>query len=106
MNGSLEYYKVFYYVERLGSITGAAQALCISQPAVSQAVRQLEQSLGVKLFLRSARGVKLTEEGKTLAVYVERGMESFIKGEEAMDRLKNLEMGDVRIGASDMTLRF
>ncbi|HJC47788.1 MAG TPA: LysR family transcriptional regulator [Candidatus Lachnoclostridium pullistercoris] len=106
MSGNLEYYKVFYYVERLGSITGAAQILCISQPAVSQAVRQLEQNLGVKLFIRSAKGVRLTEEGKTLAAYVERGMESFLKGEEAMDRLKNLEIGDVRIGASDMTLRF
>ena len=87
MNGSLEYYKVFYYVERLGSITRAAQALCISQPAVSQAVRQLEQTLGVTLFIRTAKGVRLTEEGKTLAVYVERGMENFLKGEEAMDRL-------------------
>ena len=106
MNGSLEYYKVFYYVERLGSITRAAQALCISQPAVSQAERQLEQTLGVTLFIRTAKGVRLTEEGKTLAVYVERGMENFLKGEEAMDRLKNLDMGDVRIGASDMTLRF
>lgn len=34
-----EYYKVFYYVGRLGSITAAAEALCISQPAVSQAVK-------------------------------------------------------------------
>ena len=106
MNISLEYYKVFYNVAKLGSISAAANSLFISQPAVSQAVRQLEQTLGVTLFIRTAKGVRLTEEGKTLAVYVERGMENFLKGEEAMDRLKNLDMGDVRIGASDMTLRF
>ncbi len=106
MTGSLEYYKVFYYTAQLSSITAAAEKLCISQPAVSQAIKQLESSLGVRLFIRSPKGVRLTEEGKTLALYVERGMESFLKGEEAMERLKNLEKGSVRIGASDMTLRF
>ena len=106
MNGNLEYYKVFYYVNQLGSITAAAEQLCISQPAVSQAVKQLERALGVTLFIRTAKGVRLTEEGKTLAGYVERGMECLLKGEEAMDRLRNLERGSVRIGASDMTLRF
>ncbi len=43
MNINLEYYKVFYYVCQEGSLTAAAQRLCISQPAVSQAVRQLEK---------------------------------------------------------------
>ena len=46
-----EYYKVFYYVGRLGSITAAAEALCISQPAVSQAVKQLEKALNSQLFI-------------------------------------------------------
>ena len=47
---STEYYKVFYYVGRLGSITAAAEALCISQPAASQAIKQLEKALNTKLF--------------------------------------------------------
>ncbi len=106
MIGSLEYYKVFYHTAKLCSITAAAEKLCISQPAVSQSIKQLEGSLGVRLFIRSPKGVRLTEEGKTLAYYVERGMDSFLKGEEAVERLKNLEQGSVRIGASDMTLRF
>ena len=41
MTINFEYYKVFYYVSRYGSLTAAAKELCISQPAVSQAVRQL-----------------------------------------------------------------
>ena len=49
MNINLEYYKVFYYVCQEGSLTAAAQRLCISQPAVSQAVRQLEKEAGAKL---------------------------------------------------------
>ena len=42
MTLSLEYYKIFYYVALLGSFTQAAEKLCVSQPAVSQAVRVLE----------------------------------------------------------------
>ena len=56
---STEYYKVFYYVGRLGSITAAAEALCISQPAASQAIKQLEKALNTKLFLRTQKGVRL-----------------------------------------------
>ena len=57
MNINYEYYKVFYYVSQQGSLTGAARELCISQPAVSQALRQLEGEVGVKLFSRTSRGV-------------------------------------------------
>lgn len=46
MNINFEYYKVFYYVSQQGSLTGAARELCISQPAVSQALRQLEGEMG------------------------------------------------------------
>lgn len=105
-NINTEYYKVFYYVGRLGSITAAAEALCISQPAVSQAVRQLEKSLNVRLFFRSQKGVRLTKEGQLLFPYVERGIENLLEGERMLSRLAELDMGEVRIGASDMTLQF
>lgn len=106
MNSNLEYYKVFYYVKQTGSISAAARILCISQPAVSQAVRQLEQILGSRLFLRTSRGVSLTREGEALAAYVDRGMKSLMDGEEMLRRMGSLETGEVRIGASDMTLQF
>ena len=60
---STEYYKVFYYVGRLGSITAAAEALCISQPAASQAIKQLESELGFPLLERSSRGITFTSRG-------------------------------------------
>ena len=50
MISNLEYYKVFYYVGKLGSLTHAAEELSISQPAVSQALKQLEDTLGTKRY--------------------------------------------------------
>lgn len=106
MNCSLEYYKIFYYVAEFGSISQAAEALCVSQPAVSQAVKQLESELGSSLFLRGARGVKLTPEGRVLYSYVKRGYEYIRLGESTFRKMIDLENGEIRIGASDMTLQY
>ena len=106
MSINLEYYKVFYYVAQLGSITLAAEKLCISQPAVSQAVRQLEQGLDSQLFLRTSKGVRLTREGEFFYDYVKTGLDSIWHGENMLSRMKGLDTGEVRIGASDMTLQF
>ena len=106
MNVNFEYYKVFYYVCTHGSLTAAAQELCISQPAVSQAVRQLEREAGAKLFLRTSKGVRLTREGELLYHYVKSGVENLLEGGKMLERMLNMDMGEVRIGASDMTLQF
>ncbi|BCN30014.1 LysR family transcriptional regulator [Anaeromicropila herbilytica] len=106
MNINLEYYKIFYYVAKLGGITVAAQELCISQPAVSQAIKQLEQNLGSDLFLRTPKGVLLTKEGEVLYSYVKRGYEIMMLGEKKFREMIDLENGEIRIGASDMTLHF
>jgi len=106
MISNLEYYKTFYYVAKTGSITGAANALSVSQPAVSQAIHQLENSLSATLFNRSSRGIKLTQEGELLYRYVASGYETIELGEERLKQMLHLDAGEVRIGASDMTLRF
>lgn len=106
MDISLEYYRVFYQAARLGSITLAAEQLCISQPAVSQAVKQLETALGSRLFVRTSKGVHLTQEGELLYGYVERGLNMILDGEQILKRMQDLDTGEVRIGASDMTLQF
>lgn len=105
-NIHLEYYRIFYYVVREGSITAAANALCITQPAISQSIKQLENGIGAKLFLRAQKGVKLTPEGEALYEYVKSGYETILKGEEALERMLSLEEGGIRIGASDMTLKY
>ncbi|MCR5556532.1 MAG: LysR family transcriptional regulator [Butyrivibrio sp.] len=103
---NLEYYKVFYYVGKNKSITAAAKELMISQPAVSQSIHQLEKNLGCSLFQRTSRGMKFTAEGDILYRYVERGVDLIDLGEQRLKQLQHLEAGEVRIGASDMTLRF
>ena len=103
---NLEYYKVFYYVALNLSLTKAAQKLNISQPAVSQAIRQLESGLNVKLFTRVQRGVALTKEGEALFEHVSQGYKAFEEGERAVKDMLDLETGEIVIGASDMTLRF
>lgn len=106
MNISLEYYKIFYYVAKNESITKAAGELCLSQPAVSQAVKQLEEALRVSLFFRRSKGVSLTTEGSMLYEYVAKGYEQILLGENKLKEMLDLESGEIRIGASDMTLQF
>lgn len=106
MNINLEYYKIFYYVAISESFTKAAEELCITQPAVSQAIRLLEESLGSKLFIRVPKGVRLTPEGDVLFSYIKRGYEYIRLGETQFRKMLDLEYGEIRIGASDMTLRF
>lgn len=66
MDINLEYYKIFYYTAKQKSVTLAAEKLSISQPAVSQAIKHLEKDLGCALFVRTAKGVRLTKEGEML----------------------------------------
>lgn len=106
MNINLEYYKIFYYVAQTGSFTKAAEELCISQPAVSQGIKLLENGLGSNLFIRTQKGVKLTPEGEVLYSYIARGYETILLGESKFKKMIDLENGEIRIGASDMTLQF
>ena len=106
MDINLEYYKIFYYVTKHQSITQAAEVLSISQPAVSQAVKNLEKALGCKLFVRMAKGVRLTSEGEVLYSFVSKGYESILSGERKLSEILDLEGGEICIGASDMTLQF
>ena len=104
--GNLEYYRVFYHVVKYGGITSAAEKLCISQPAVSQAIRRLEHQLGGVLLQRSSRGVALTPEGRVLFLHIEQGYEHIVAAERSFDQLLGLDAGELKIGASDMTLEF
>jgi len=100
------YYRTFLVIAREGSVSAAAKALSVSQPAVSQQLKNLEESFGTPLFVRTARGMKLTREGEVLFSYVSRGMDLLETGEQMILRMQNLDLGEVHIGASDMTLHY
>ena len=99
---NLELYRVFYTVARCGSLTKAAEELYISQPAVSQAIKQLERSLGGKLFNRTHKGMELSETGgKQIFPIVEQALMLFDSAETKYAELKDTATGVVRICASD-----
>lgn len=100
MEQNLNHYKIFYEVAKTGNISKAAETLYISQPAVSKSITKLEQSLGHTLFIRSKRGVKLTEEGTTLYTYLKQAFESIATAEKALQHASELGMGQLRIGVS------
>lgn len=99
---NLELYRVFYTVAKCGSLTKAAEELFISQPAVSQAIKQLETQLGGKLFNRTHKGMELTETGgKQIFSTVEKALKLFEDAESKYAELKDTATGIVRICASD-----
>ena len=106
MNNSYDWYKVFCCVVQNGNITNAAAQLFISQPAVSQCIKQLESSLGCKLLIRTPKGVKATYEGEHLYRHIAKGIEQFEIGEKRLRACLNLDIGEIYIGASDMTLEY
>ena len=97
----LELYRVFLEVAKQGNISAAAQNLFISQSAVSQSVKQLEEQLQVRLFSRSTRGVSLTSEGKLLLEYVSHALGLLQSGEEKIAASRQLLTGELIIGTSD-----
>lgn len=100
MNVNFELYKVFYEVANSKSISKGAEKLMISQPAVTQTIKTLENELGGKLFIRTPKGVILTHEGEELYNYIKEGMNYFINGTNKFMSLKKLDTGTLNIGST------
>lgn len=101
----LEWYRIFMETARHGNFTKAAQSLHITQPSVSYAIRQLEESLGLQLFRRLSKGVELTEEGRVLLRYVEKSLALLESAQKHVSGMKRLEAGEIRIGAGDSLIK-
>jgi DNA-binding transcriptional LysR family regulator len=82
------------------NISRAAEALHLSQPAVSGQLRLLQEEFGEALYLRDGRGVRLTPTGEQLAAYAARLRDSWRDAYAFRDALRGLERGTLRIGAS------
>lgn len=100
MNIDFELYRIFYTVSNNGNITKAAEELNITQPAISKAIKKLEEQMGGQLFVRTKRGVVLTVEGKEFYKYIKQAMEYITNGENKFTELINLDTGCIRIGIS------
>ena len=70
MTSKMDAYRVFSEVAKYQSFSRAAKALYMTQPAVSQAIMNLEKDLNIRLFTRTSKGVTLTTDGELLFEYV------------------------------------
>lgn len=103
---NLELYRVFYFAAKLKSISKAAEELYITQPAVSQSIKQLEDKLGGQLFFRTTKGIKLTDEGAVLYKYIEQAYSFILTAESKFSEMQNLMSGEIKIGASDTLCKY
>lgn len=100
MNINLELYRIFYTVAKNKHMTKASEELHISQPAISQSIKKLEDELGGTLFLRSNKGMELTSEGKMFFEYVKGALELINNAENEFTSFKDLSKGEIKIGVS------
>lgn len=102
----LDLYRVFWQVAKSESFSKAAKNLYMTQPAISQAIMQLENELDIRLFNRTPKGVSLTDEGKNLFDYVNSAIKIINAGEEKILEYKNLSVGELKIGVGDTISRY
>lgn len=104
MDVNFEYYRIFYYVAKYRNFTKAAHALHNSQPNITRAMNCLELEIHCTLFIRTNRGVRLTEEGEKLFRHVSAAMMQILAAEEELTESAELEKGCVSISASEIAL--
>ncbi len=95
---SLQQLRCFCATIELGSFTAAAEALRVSQPAVADQVRKLEQALGADLFTRAGRGVVATEAGRAFAEHAARSLRALEEAADSVGELTALRGGTVALG--------
>ncbi|SFQ03138.1 DNA-binding transcriptional regulator, LysR family [Lachnospiraceae bacterium XBB1006] len=101
-----EYYKIFYEVAKFGSFSKAAKKLYVSQSAVSQSIKSLEEKLGRALFVRTTKSVSLTPAGEMLFSHVEPALRLLSQGQRRITQENTLEGGQLHIGAPDTICRY
>ena len=97
---NLNHLFLFRAVAEAGGFSRAAERIHVSQPAISMQVGELEAQLGLTLFHRLGRGVKLTTAGQLLLGYAQRLGALAVEAEQAMAEVKGLRRGHLAVGAS------
>jgi DNA-binding transcriptional LysR family regulator len=106
MDINFELYKVFYYVSKSLSFSEASEELFITQSAVSQSIKLLEEKLKCQLFFRNTKRVRLTREGEVLYNHIEQAFNFIKSGERTIEEMNSLGQGEIRIGASDTICKY
>ena len=97
-NCDLNKYKIFYAVAECKSFSKAAEILHITQPAISHAVKELENQLNTQLFIRNNKGIMLTDVGEKLMFYLQGAFNHIVKAENFIKEKVDTLNGVIRVG--------
>src|SRR4051812_4419660 len=96
----------FIYIAQTGSITATAEKLFLTQPAVTQQLRSLERELGLPLFERTGRGMRLTPAGDALVPYAQQSLAILDEGRQVLLDMAGGLSGRLILGAGVTTSIF
>jgi DNA-binding transcriptional LysR family regulator len=103
---NLNQLRAFYQAAKCRNVSLAAKALFVSQPAVTAQIKLFEEDCGLKLFKKKGRNLYLTDEGKTLFNYARTIFEYEKKIEDAVEQMKELKKGSLRLGSARTYARY
>ena len=103
---NLNQLRAFYQVAKCQNVSIAAKNLFVSQPAVTAQVKLFEDNCGLKLFKKKGRNLHLTDEGKALYKYARKIFEYEKKIESAVEQMKELKQGILRLGSARTYARY
>ena len=98
-NVNLNLYKIFLAVAKSKGISEASKKLDMDKPNISKNIKQLEDTLGFKLFYREKKGMNLTPKGQELYEYVDKGLDFFEIGEKIVNEKDDLSSSKIIIGS-------
>jgi DNA-binding transcriptional LysR family regulator len=96
----VERLEAFLEIARTSNVTRAAAALDLTQPALTERLRALEKELGTDLFVRTRRGVRITDAGRALVPHAQRALGAIEEGRRAVERQARGETGRLAIGSA------
>lgn len=96
----LRYVRYFLAVAESLSFTRAAEILHVSQPALSQHIKSLEEDLGTQLFDRSGRQIRLTDTGEVYLEYIRKAFQALNEGKRAIHDIADLSRGNIRLAVT------
>lgn len=90
----------FVEIARRGSVSRAAEALFVTQPALSARLKSLESQVGAQLFVRTGRGVRISEAGYAFLPYAQRALEAVSEGHRLVGEVARGGAGELALGAA------
>jgi len=92
--------EAFLTVAERRSVSKAAEVLYVTQPALTTRIKKLERDLGVELFVRTPRGMRLTAEGRAFRGHAQRAVQELAQGRELLRELREGRVGELLLGAA------